>query len=87
MIFTMSLAIFFIQIHSQDTERLRQQIGDVRAMVHEWIQQEALEFKNAVMHATQLPEEVSPYSVLAYLTGHRICILLTQLHSFAKYVL
>ena len=78
MIFTMSLAIF-IQIHS----RLRQQIGSVRDMANEWIQQAAREFKDTVVQATQLPEEVGPYSILAYLTGHKICILLTQLHSYA----
>lgn len=82
MIFTMSLAIF-TQIHSQDTERLRQQIDSVRDMANEWIQQAAQEFKDTVVQATQLPEEVGPYSVLAYLTGHKICILLTQLHSYA----
>ena len=47
-------------------------------MANEWIQQAAREFKDTVVQATQLPEEVGPYSVLAYLTGHKICILLTQ---------
>ena len=45
-------------------------------MANEWIQQVAQEFKDVVMQATQLPEEVSPCSVLAYLTGREICILL-----------